>query len=524
MTTDSESQIDAIDPDETDEGDSSLAQFVTFFLGKECFAFPMSSVLEIIRSPQTVPVPLTSHGLVGLANLRGEILPVVDLRTTLGLKRRPFDDTTRAVVVDCGRPIALMVDRVSSVLDADPDAIEPADSAPTVTEMALLTGVLKNIDGHELIQIIDVDKVVAHEFEGLTVAERARVDTAAAATNLMTSNDDEDAEDSTAQYVSLLVNQQEYAFEIGQVDEIVRVPDAITAVPHAASHVLGLINLRERLLPLVSLRRMFNLPDEQLTEHHRIVVVRIPGDLEERVGVVVDNVREVLRVVENDQTDMPGLLRKSGAEEIEKICTLESGQRLVGVLALEKLFDHPAIQEALQISAEQKPDPVEHEDLDEDEMDSEDELDDNQLVIYQLNGEEFGVPINFVQEIIRVPEILTEVPKTAAYVEGMINLRGAVLPVANMRKRFEMDVLDRNDRQRILVLSVGENQTGFVVDSVTEVLRLPTDALEASPELSSEQRRLIGRVAKLEEGKRIVQILDAEELMAGQADLTDAAA
>lgn len=518
----------ANEPAAEKESDAALTQFVTFFLGKECFAFPMSAVLEIIRAPQVVPVPLTSPGLVGLANLRGEILPVVDLRRTLGLQTRPFDDTTRAVVVSCGRPVALMVDRVSSVLDADPATVEPAENGHSIADMDLLNGVIKGADGNELVQIIDVEGTVAHEFAGMTAHEKSASESTMGSqigAEIGIDENDDDSEDGTSQFVSLLVSGQEYAFKIQQVDEIVRVPEVITEVPKTAHHVHGLMNLRGRLLPLVSLRGIFGMPDEALTEHHRIVVVRVPnagGLAEERVGVVVDHVREVLRVTEEECGAMPGMLRDEGAEEIETICQLENGKRLVAVLSLTTLFDHPALREAYDISAEQDPiDEAEDEDaMLDDDYDYDDEDDDgaieNQLVVYQLNGQEFGVPISFVQEIIRVPEELTEVPKTADFVEGMINLRGAVLPVANMRKRFDLDTGNRNDRQRILVLSVDDQQTGFVVDSVTEVLRLPADTLEASPELSEEQSRLIGRVAKLDDGSRIVQILDAEQLMAGQ--------
>ena len=524
------------DLDAENEGDTSLSQFVTFYLGKECFAFPMSSVLEIIRAPQPVPVPLTSEGMVGLANLRGEILPVVDLRKTLGMETRPFDDTTRAVVVSSGRPVALLVDRVSSVLDADPATVEPAEDGNSIADMELLTGVIKGDGGNELVQIIDVDGAIAHEFAGTAVHEKSGTDTGVSSklgseVGVDPDEDDEDGEDGTSQFVSLLVKDQEYAFEIKQVDEIVRVPEAITEVPKTANHVLGLMNLRGRLLPLVSLRGIFGLPEDELSEHHRIVVVRVPGidgTPEERVGVVVDHVREVLRVSDEERGPMPEMLREEGAEEIETICQLEDGKRLVAVLSLSALFDHPALREAREISADQEQDEnAETDDLNTDDYDDDDDDDnmiDNQLVIYQLNGQEFGVPISFVQEIIRVPEELTEVPKTADFVEGMINLRGAVLPVANMRKRFDLDAGNRNDRQRILVLSVAEQQTGFVVDSVTEVLRLPSDALEASPELSEEQSRLIGRVAKLDAGSRIVQILNAEQLMGDSTPGDEAAA
>lgn len=95
----------------------------------------------------------------------------------------------------------------------------------------------------------------------------------------------------------------------------------------------------------------------------------------------------------------------------------------------------------------------------------------------------------------------------------MVNLRGTVLPVLDMRTRFDIDKMDKNDRQRIIVLSVDGNQTGFIVDGVAEVLRLPKDQIESSPELSEDQSRVTGEVVNLKDHERIIQVLKACELL-----------
>lgn len=93
----------------------------------------------------------------------------------------------------------------------------------------------------------------------------------------------------------------------------------------------------------------------------------------------------------------------------------------------------------------------------------------------------------------------------------MINLRSAVLPVIDQRKRLDLPVIERNDRQRIMVFLLHGVRTGFIVDAVTEVLKIPKSAIEPAPRLSGEQARLLGRVANLE--KRMIQLIDPAHLI-----------
>lgn len=145
-----------------------------------------------------------------------------------------------------------------------------------------------------------------------------------------------------------------------------------------------------------------------------------------------------------------------------------------------------------------------------------DRLDDEeQCVLFRVGSEEYGVPIDSVQEIVRVPEQLTKIPKTPDFIEGVVNLRGAVLPVIDQRRRFGIAGGERNDRQRIVVFLVGGVRTGFIVDSVTEVAKLPRRAIGPAPQLSGEQARLIKRVANLEQQRRMILLLDVTQLLAG---------
>ena len=100
-----------------------------------------------------------------------------------------------------------------------------------------------------------------------------------------------------------------------------------------------------------------------------------------------------------------------------------------------------------------------------------------QLVVLDLGSEAYGVNIGSVREIIRMQEI-TQLPRMPQYVEGVINLRGKVTPVVDLRKRFGLDVTEYTKETRIVVVDVGNQDIGVIVDAVTEVLRISTGDIE----------------------------------------------
>ena len=136
-----------------------------------------------------------------------------------------------------------------------------------------------------------------------------------------------------------------------------------------------------------------------------------------------------------------------------------------------------------------------------------------QFVVFRLMEEEYGVAISAVQEIVRLPETITRVPRSPAFIEGVINLRGTVIPLVDQRTRFGLPGGERNDRQRIVVFTIRGTRTGFIVDSVSEVMRISRALIGPAPELSGEQARIIRRVANLAEQKRMILLVDSDELL-----------
>lgn len=496
-----------LEDDTLDTLESDTRQFVTFITGNEVFAVDMAPVQEIIRVPDVVRVPLAPRTLEGLANLRGKVLPIISLRRIFGFDETEYDDSTRAVVIDFGQPLGFVVDKVASVVGVEPDCIEGVESIRSTVNTELLSGMIKDVGGHAMIMVLDFEKLIAQEFaEIAAVAKKAGMTAGLSAAAEL----DEEGSDDELQLVSFEVAGQEYAMDIEDVQEIVQIPEEIIHVPRSESHVMGIMTLRNRLLPLVNLRRMFDLPSRENDDHSRIVVVSLGSS---SVGVVMDSVNEVLRVAKADVDAMPGLLARDGdLADITDICRLNNGKRLVSIISAENLFRHSAVKEAMTAVEDLQNDTGRNES---DEQDDETTDDDEQVVVFRLDKEEFGVPIDSVQEIVRVPEELTHVPKAPAFVEGVINLRGSVLPVIDLRLRLGMPTVERSDRQRVMVFLIAGMRTGFIVDSVAEVLKIHKNAIETAPHLSNEQAKLLARMANLEKQKRMVQLIDPAHLIDG---------
>ncbi|RDI57338.1 chemotaxis protein CheW [Microvirga subterranea] len=451
---------------------SAVAQsFLTVQVGGERFAIPASDVAEVIRPPAVTRVPLGPASLVGVANLRGAVMPVVSLHSLLGVEKKPSANA-RVVVVDRGAPVGLMIDGVAS-LDTSGDGDAPA-------------------------RMIDLDALLLRDFGRF--ARRSRHGQDASANAFREQSDA--ARDETA-LVCFVVGNQDFALPLASVHEVVAIPSGITALPQADAVTLGVMALRGHLLPLLSLRALLALHAGGRTgSRARVVVVRIGAGL---VGLAVDGMKEILRVPSDDIDPVPAILTRGSAEaQIQGICRLEGGKRLVSILSTEHLVRDQALTEQILSRAENdhamgtSSDPSEA---------------DEQFIVFRLGGEEYGLPVASVDEVVRMPETLARLPKAPDFIEGVMNLRGRVLPVIDQRRRFRFEERGERRRERVVVVRIEHMLAGFVVDGVSEVLRIPQSLLRPTPDLAGGGAQAIDRVANIEIEGRMILLLNPRELL-----------
>jgi purine-binding chemotaxis protein CheW len=134
-----------------------------------------------------------------------------------------------------------------------------------------------------------------------------------------------------------------------------------------------------------------------------------------------------------------------------------------------------------------------------------------QIVGFRIGRETFGLPIAMVREIVRVPEI-TSVPNAPDYIEGVINLRGRIIPVVDLRKRFGEKSFEPNKRNRIVVVELESRPIGLLVNSASEVLRIPPSEIEEPHNVFKEgELNYITGVGKL--NGRLILLLDLNRIL-----------
>ncbi|ALJ38477.1 chemotaxis protein CheW [Azospirillum brasilense] len=499
-----------------------VRSFVLFTVGGMGLALPLDSVLEILRPPALVPIPLGPPSLEGLARRRGAVLPVIGLRRVLGLagagtrggEGGTVDGETKAarllIIRHTGQPVGLLVDRVSGLSAVDEDRIADSATAPDPSiDADLLAGAILAGDGAagEGALILNPGPLIERQFADLGRVTAGSADFSAAPQPKTVAAASQDEE----QLVVLTVAEQEFALPVAAVREVVPVPETVTRVPRARPHLLGMMTLRDALLPLVGLRMLFGL-DAALdaTADRGRGKVAVLRTAEGQVGVVVEDVREILRVPRERIDPVPPLMaREAEFEDMDGIARLDGGARLIPVLSAERLFRHGAGNGAgLGIHAQGREGETAV------AMEAERA---EAFVVFRLAGAEYGLPVGAVQEVLRQPDAVTPLPNAPDFVSGVTTLRGAVLPLVALRRLLRLPEGRENggDRGRVVVIAAGAARAGLLVDGMAGIVRIPDGVIGPAPVVSQAQHRLIRRIGAVESAgeRRMILLMDPAELL-----------
>lgn len=467
-------------------------QLVTFLLGNDEFGADIMDVKEIIRVPDITKVPNAPSYVEGACNLRGNVLPIINGRSCFNLDRKDNDENSRVLVIDVeGKAIGVIVDKVSEVMRVRTSEIEETPYIVRNVNSDYLDGVVKLENGSRLIMLLDIVKALKHNNAG---KESFLKDEHTRSFNSSVSSGSVEAA-KEEQLVTFLLDKEEYAIDIMQVKEIIRVPQMVE-VPNCQDYIDGVVSIRNNLLPMINLRAYFGMERLEYNDQMRILVVDM-GTFS--AGVIVDKVSEVLRVPVNSIQPPPKFSAETG-DQLKGVAKLSKGKRMILLLDPSKLISADEISSLGNI---QEADETSKND---DEI-SMQVLDEEKIVIFKLGTEEYGIKIDNVQEINRMTSI-TKIPRAPHHIEGIVNLRGNVIPALDLRKLFTLEEKQVTDSTRIIIVDVNDKRTGIIVDSVTEVINLEKRLIEPTPDILSSgiDSDYIEGVAKL--NKRMIMILD----------------
>ena len=403
-------------------------------------------------------------------------------------------------MLDAGTQLALAVESVDALVAIAEDRIEVRESELSAAHGEPLRGAFRSESHDAVVKILDIKKLLGAAFAQQARAPRQSRGSKGGADDTQRSAPVDAA---ATMLVTFEVAGQEFALDLEAVQEILPAPAVVMAVPRAEALVLGVTTVRDRLLPLLSLRGLLGFPPAAGSDgREKVVVMKINGA---QVGLVADRARAILAAPPSAIDAVPPVLaaRAGGEARLKAIYRGEEGRRLVSILMPEQLFREDVMRR-LGHDAQNESTPATSSDSPHAEQ---------TFLVFRLGEDEFALPIEAVDEVGEVPAQITRLPKTPKFLEGVVNLRGDVLPVVDQRRRFDMPASSETERRRLVVVRTELHRAGLIVDGVSDVLRVSGSAVEPPPALTDEIARLVRGVINLEQSQRIVLVLDPAELL-----------
>jgi purine-binding chemotaxis protein CheW len=444
-----------------------VPRYLTFRAAGRLQALAADAVREVVKLPRTTRVPHAPAGLVGLANVRGAALPILSVAALQGKSATQGD---QVLVLDRAPPLGLLVDEVQAIVDTKGRT-----------------------------RALDVETLIGTAFRqapARAASSRARAVAAPAVQDART----------MLGLLSFTTGAQEFALPLEQVIEVIALPATVTPLPDVDSAVLGTIDHRGDLLPVLDLAQLLGLGGRAPGAPSRIVIALLRGH---RIGLAVDAMRSVLRIDEAWIDPVPTVIARRASEaRIQAIARLDGGRRLIAILAADRLIDEVVTAHLVDRHTQAEGEKAMTTEATE------------PFLIFRLGAQSFGLPAMAVDEIVRLPDTLTRLPRAPGFVEGVMNLRGRAIPVIDQRRRFGEDGSPGLSR-RAIVVRLGALQAAFVVDEVTRIHRVASDHIAPAPDIS-DRTRIFDRTAMMDDGSIVLLIEPAELLDGTERDLLGA--
>ncbi len=467
-------------------------QLVTFLLDGVEFGLDIDRVQEITTRTEITPVPGSPRFVLGVINLRGQIIPVLDSRQRFHLAHAAPTARTRIMVLDlAGEPTGFQVDAVAEVVKLDDFSLKETPPLVAGVRSEYLAGMVTA--GSRLITLINLDKILdSSEFfhRQLLSQETGRT------VGFSAHGQEAEEESDELPFVTFSLGQESFGVALANVEEIVDLP-AVTKIPDAPDYVMGVICIRDQVLPLLDFTRLLRVEGSSDDAPKEMVILLSFENA--RLGMVVDGIQEIIRIRDEDILPAPHTLSEPEKAHLDGVVI--RSDRMVSLIRVMQILDREDHQRLATLGASaasgRTTELQERHDL--------------PIVVFRLGEESFGLRLHEVREIIMVGQI-TPVPRAPAFVEGVLNLRGEVMPVLDLRTRFGIDRIDRTALSRILITPIGGVFTGLVVDSVQEVGSVDQRKLEDPPRVTTVgANAYIEKVARSEAG--MIFLLDLQRLL-----------
>jgi len=454
-------------------------------IGKELFAFDGQDIEQILRVQPITPIPLTCSSIRGVSSISGRTVTIVDMAGVLSLGDIDESKTdARVLTINCDDvDYGLLVDEVLEMQSVDEENYEQSDK-----DDVKISGLYKK--GDDILQIID--SCVAINSLSLVTYTPIELDKFSSENENKEEQNTNVSSEETQRAIFLALGAENFAISLEIAREIIFVPKNITPISEAGIGVMGMITLRDELIVALDLKKILGIDSTTSLQDKdkRFLILDYRG---RSIAILVDGIAEVRDILLADTEVLPERFADSKVESIYK-----EEDKITSIISMPYLRD---LAKEYAIEDEENNNT-------QDEITDETKGDDmNEIVAFQIENEEFALDIGNVQEIIKHTDI-TPIPEAPQFVDGVINLRGAVVPIVSLQERLGF-TKEITSKSKILVCDIKNEKIGLSVDEVNEVMFIDNASVAQSESSDS----LFSEVITLDEGKRTILKLRVESLL-----------
>lgn len=433
----------------------------SFFIGGTEFAINVRSVQEVVNYPKVVTkVPLAPSFVEGVFNLRGLIIPIVNLKSLLKISDSPASASQKVAIVEHnGVRVGLLLDSTGEVLRVNKQDVDEFEYAEEDVKH-IITGAIRLDNGNRLLQLVNPEALVKIE-------------------NIphVLDNQKKNAEAHRSQKgkrqkcIAFSCAGVSMAIEISGIHEILRVPEIKPSV-FTSPLCEGLITVRGQIIPVINLAAMIagDKPKKTDLVDHRIIILKIEKNL---FGFLVDEVNNINSYYNDDVMPIP-LLSPERAEMFLGCIEFQGGTQTI-LLNHQKILSNKEIVELVQGHSKLY--------QTQDENESSKKAGQRHVYISFRLDQLFGVPINEVKEIIEQPKELVNAPGLPSYMSGVLNLRGQLITIIDARKFYQLNSQAPATPPKVLIFQSGTEKFGLLVDSVESILTIHEGQKMALPKV-----------------------------------------
>ncbi|MEA1917171.1 MAG: chemotaxis protein CheW [Campylobacterota bacterium] len=436
------------------------------------YGIETTCIEQILRVPTITPLVLSPSDVRGLCAVSGSIATVIDLNIRLGFSKCDLEnDKARllSLTTECNKSV-LLVDEVINSIEVDQDRLEVIDEDDDYV------CAIYNTDD-SIIQILSLDSLLNNIKPNATNPQDIKNGTRR---NSIVTEDSVDSD----RYLIFSMKDEKFSVHIDNLREIVRVPDEFNDISSSAPEVEGIFSLRGELLVVIDLRKYYNYKVKS-SDKNRVLVVNMGS---EKIGLIVDDILAISDFEKREIDNMPANFEDQKISGI-----IHSNDELISIIGEDIISKLITAHNSFENSSK--------------EIDKSETIKTIlEVVIFKLFDEEYAMDIECVREIIDLVDI-TKISDAPKLVDGVINIRGQVVPVGSLYERLKLEKSTNRD-SKIIITNISGSLNGFCVDSISDIIDIKDNEISKN----SNRDELFSNVLHLENGKRLVLLIDQNKI------------